>query len=371
MKNKEFIKGADLSSLAEVELCGAKFYDGGEELDAMTILHRHGVNLVRLRLWNDPYAEDGSPYGAGCNDLSRTVELARRAKALGMKWMLDFHYSDFWADPGKQIMPKAWRGLDLQSLAEALCRFTKETLEALRAEDLSPDVVAVGNEITNGMLWPLGKSPENFDGLVTLLNSGIRAVRETSPDADIMLHLDNGGKNELYRFWFDNYFERGGEDFDVMGLSYYPFWHGTMADLRRNMNDVADRYGKDLVVVETSMGFSLDDYAALERLNPAERKGFAATEKLASGVEYPMTPEGQTKFLADLTNTIKNVPEGRGRGFVYWEPAWVPIPGSHWSLPAGLEYTGEKGPGGNEWANQALFDYEGHALPALYSIEKL
>ncbi len=366
----EFIKGADLSSLAEVEACGAKFSDDKGERDAMTILCDHGMNMLRLRLWNDPYSESGEPYGAGCNDFDRTVELARRAKALGIYWMLDFHYSDFWADPGKQIVPKAWRGLDADALCGALYSYTKDVLTRLSSLGVAPDVVAVGNEITNGILWPYGKT-DNFPTLVKLLNSGIKAVREAAPDAAVMLHLDNGGKNELYRFWFDSYFENGGDDFDVMGLSYYPFWHGTMADLAANMNDMARRYGRDLIVAETSMGFSLDDYGKFEMLNPAERKGGAATEKLAAAIEYPMTKEGQTKFLADLTDAIKAVPDGRGRGFVYWEPAWVPVPGSHWSLPAGLEYTGEKGPGGNEWANQALFDYDGRANPALYSIEGL
>ena len=362
--------GADLSSLAEVEACVAKFYDGAVCRDAMTILRDHGANLVRLRLWNDPYSESGEPYGAGCNDFDRTVELARRAVSLGMAWMLDFHYSDFWADPGKQIMPKAWRGLDLEGLCRALYDYTKDTLGALSRLGVAPDIVAVGNEITNGILWPIGRTPD-FDSLSKLLTAGIKAVRETLPSSRVMLHLDNGGKNELYRWWFDSYFAAHGADFDVMGLSYYPFWHGKMDDLASNMNDMARRYGKDLIVVETSMGFSLDDYGKFEMLNPAERKGNAATEKLAAAIEYPMTPEGQKRFLSDLVSKIKAVPDGHGKGFVWWEPAWVPVPGSHWSLPAGLEYTGEAGPGGNEWANQALFDYGGSALPALYSIEHL
>ncbi len=363
---KEFIKGADLSSLYEVERCGARYRDSEGEADAMTIFRRHGANLVRLRLWNDPYSPDGEPYGAGSNNLSVTRALARRAKALGMSWMLDFHYSDFWADPGKQFPPKAWAGLDEEGLTSTVYSYTKETLEKLKEQGIPPEFIAVGNEITNGLLWPVGKVP-NFDAIAKIVSAGIGAVREVLPEAKTVIHLDNGGKNELYRYWFDSYFAAGGADFDVMGLSYYPFWHGKMAGLSKNMNDMAERYGKEMIVVETSMGFSLEDYADIEHLADGARKGFAANEKLASLVDYPMTPKGQKDFLSDLVAVIKGVPNGLGHGFIWWEPAWLPVPGSHWARPAGLEYTHEEGPGGNEWANQTLFDYRGNALPALYS----
>lgn len=356
--------------MIEVERCGAVFSDHSGSRDAMTVLRDHGANLVRLRLWNDPASEDGESYGAGECDFSHTAELARRAKELGMAWMLDFHYSDFWADPGKQFPPKAWRGMDKEELTETVYNYTKEVLEQLDSLGLSPDYVAVGNEITNGLLWPFGKTPD-FENIAAFVGAGIRAVREAAPEALTVVHLDNGGRNDIYREWFDSYFAADGADFDVIGLSYYPFWHGKMSGLAANMNDIAVRYGKELIVVETSMGFTLEDYADVERLSPGERKGFAATEKLAETVDYPMTPEGQRDFLRDLSSVIRSVPDGRGRGFIWWEPAWIPVPGSHWSTPAGLEYTHEKGPGGNEWGNQTLFDYKGRALPALYEIEKL
>lgn len=359
-----WIKGMDLSTLPEVERCGGRFYDRGQRKDPVEILKSRGMNLVRLRLWNDPYSPEGEPYGAGTNDLPCTMAMARRVKQAGLKWLLDFHYSDFWADPGKQTVPKAWQGLEPEALAEAVYDFTRQVLLRLSEEDLLPDMVAVGNELTNGLLWPWGRVP-NFQNIVRFLNAGIRAVRETAPEALVMLHLDNGGNNELYRRWFDSYLAHGGVDFDLIGLSYYPFWHGTLEDLSANMADLAGRYHKDMIVAEVSTGFTLEDYASYERLPPERRKGMAANARLAAAVPYPMTPEGQSRFMEELMERIRAVPEHRGRGFVYWEPAWIPVPGSGWATEAALAYTGEKGPGGNEWANQALFDYEGNALPAL------
>ena len=364
---KDFIKGMDISTLPEVESCGGRFFDHGVEQDLISILKNYGTDLVRLRLWNDPYSETGEPYGAGTNDLPTTIAMAKRLKAAGIDWMLDFHYSDFWADPGKQTMPKAWRGMDEKELPLAVYDFTLEVLETLRKESVLPTIVAVGNELTNGLMWPYGRKP-NFDNIAAFLNAGIRAVQKAAPDAKIMLHLDNGGNNELYRTWFDSYFAAGGEDFDYIGLSYYPFWHGTLEDLKNNMNDLALRYHKDMIVAEVSTGFTLEDYADHEGLEPSERKGMATKIELAEKVPYPMTPEGQSAFMQDIMELIRDVPENRGKGFVYWEPAWLPVPGSGWATEAALRYTGEKGPGGNEWANQALFDYDGNALSALKTI---
>lgn len=359
-----WISGVDLSTLAEVEQCGGTFRDRGREADAMTLLHDRGANLVRLRLWNDPYSPQGEPYGAGTCDLNCVLSLALRAKALGMDWMLDIHYSDFWADPGKQRLPKAWVGLDEDGLVEAVYAYTAQVLSALRDRGATPQYVAVGNELTYGLLWPLGRSPR-YGTIARLLSAGIRAVREQAPDALVMLHLDNGGNNELYRTWFDHYQQEGGADFDLIGLSYYPFWHGTMEMLRNNLHDLADRFGKPMVVAETSTGFTLEDYAQYEHLSPENRKGMAATRKLAEHIDYPMTPEGQRDYLRDIVDTVRQTPHGLGRGFIYWEPAWIPVPGSQWGNDCVFSYIQEPGPGGNEWANQALFDYEGNGLPAL------
>ena len=232
----EFIKGMDISSLIEEEKCGAKYFMDGVQMDLLKILKTKGCNYCRLRLWNNPYDEAGTPYGAGSNDMSKLIELSKRVKAEGMKILLDYHYSDFWADPGKQTIPKAWRGLDADGLCQAIYDYTKATLIVLKEQNLSPDMVQVGNEITNGLLWPYGKKPE-YDNIARFVSSGIRAVREVIPDAKVMIHLDAGGNNPMYIDWFDNYTARG-EDFDIIGMSYYPFWHGSMSDLLYNMKSM-------------------------------------------------------------------------------------------------------------------------------------
>lgn len=327
-----FIKGMDISTLLEEEACGAKYYDNGVEQDLFAILKAYGTNSVRLRLWNDPYAPDGTPYGAGTNDLNKVIVLAGRAKKYQIGYLLDLHYSDFWADPGKQTTPKAWQGMNEDELEAAVYRYTKEVMQTLKDKDLLPEMVQVGNELTNGLLWPSGRKPE-FDRIAKYLNAGIRAVREIQADIPIMIHLDNGGFNEMYVEWFDEFTKRA-EPFDIIGLSYYPFWHGTMEDYR-------DREGKPL----------------------DQLKEMATKPELVEKLDYPMTKEGQTSFMKDLMELIADIPGGEG--FYYWEPAWIPVPGCGWATEAALAYIGEKGPGGNEWANQALFDYDGNALPAL------
>ena len=367
---ESLIKGMDLSTLLEVEARGGRFTDHGTPRDAMEILKSYGMNLVRLRLWNNPYSPQGEPYGAGGCDLPRVMTLARRAKNLGVDWMLCLHYSDFWADPGKQYPPKAWQDLDEADLENAVYNYTRAVLTVLREADLLPSWVAVGNELSNGLLWPLGRTP-NYKNIARFVSAGILAVRETAAAAKVMIHLDNGGNNQLYRTWFDRYLDNGGADFDCIGMSYYPFWHGTMSELSANMDDIALRYHKDLFVAELSTGFTLEDYQQYEKLPSEQRRGPAANARLAELVSYPMTPEGQCGFFQAIGQVLRQVPEERGKGFICWEPAWIPVPGSHWATAAGAEYIHERRPGGNEWANQALFDYDGRSLPVLESIRAL
>lgn len=369
MKNErdiimKFFKGADISSLAEVKRCGGRFYDGGREKELLDILKDHGFNLARLRLWNDPFTEEGVSYGGGGNDLETTLSLAREVRERGMGWLLNFHYSDCWVDPGKQTLPKAWQGMREEELEEAVYCYTIEVLRRCREEGVLPDIVAVGNEVTAGLLWPFGKYPA-YENIARFISAGIRAVRDAAPKAEVMIHLDNGGKNELYRDWFDHYLACGGEDFDYIGLSYYPFWHGTLEMLKGNMNDLALRYKKKLLLTEVSTAHTMEDYKEYEKLPDEKRKGMAATPKLAEEVPFAMTPEGQAEFMQKIMRIIAQVPERRGCGFCYWEPAWLPVPGSGWASEAGIAYMREKGPGGNEWANQGLFNYNGNALPAL------
>lgn len=311
----KFIKGMDVSSLPEEAALGARFYDEGKEGDALEILKKYGANSLRIRLWNDPYSEDGKPYSAGTSDFTKLVALASAGKKLGYSYLLDLHYSDFWADPGKQFPPKEWAYAGADALEKHVYDYTKDVLLKLKRLDLLPEMVQVGNEITNGLMWPHGKW-DNVDNIARFISAGIRAVREVSPDSRVMLHLDCGGNNARCREWFDAYVQRG-EDFDVIGLSYYPFWHGTIDDLTNNMNDLSQRYQKDVIVAEVSMGFTMEDYADREKLAPKERKGMATKPNLAEAVEYPMTPEGQAAFMQKVMERIAQVPDGRGKGFYY------------------------------------------------------
>lgn len=362
-RHMKFVKGMDLSTLLELERCGAKYYDNGEERDLLAIMKSYDVDTIRIRLWNDPWSETGESYGAGENDLKTSLEIAKRVTTAGFGVLLNFHYSDFWADPGKQIKPKAWADYGVKELEQAVYDYTLESMRTFLDAGVNITMVQVGNELSNGLLWPEGKVP-NYDNIATFVNAGIRAVRKADATIPVMIHLDNGGNNALYREWFDNFTKRG-EDFEIIGLSYYPFWHGSLQMLNDNMNDIAERYGKDLVIAEVSMGYTMEDYKNYEKLSDEERKGYATRPALVKKIEYPMTKQGQYDFMEDFLNRISHIKGGKGKGFFYWEPAWIPVPGSGWATPASLKYMNDPGPCGNEWANQALFDYDGNALPTL------
>lgn len=357
----KFVKGMDLSTLLELERCGATYYDNGEEMDILDIMKRYDVDTIRLRVWNDPWSESGESYGAGENDVPTTLAIAKRVTEAGFGVLLNFHYSDFWADPGKQFKPKAWASFGVEELEKAVYNFTLETMEKFLTENVNITMVQVGNELSNGLLWPEGKVP-NYDNIAKFVNAGIRAVRKANAEIPVMIHLDNGGNNALYREWFDNFTARG-EEFEFIGLSYYPFWHGTLDMLTNNMNDIAERYGKELIVAEVSMGYTMESYQEYEQLSDEERKGYATKPSLVEKIEYPMTVQGQCDFMEDFLKRVKNTAGGKGKGFFWWEPAWIPVKGSGWATPASLKYIDDPGPCGNEWANQALFDYDGNALP--------
>lgn len=364
---EKFVKGMDLSTLLELEKYGAKYYDDGKEADVLDIMKRYDVDTIRIRLWNDPWSETGESYGAGENDLPTSLAIAKKVTKAGFGVLLNFHYSDFWADPGKQIKPKAWSSFGAEELEKAVYDYTLSSMNTFLDSGVNITMVQVGNELSNGLLWPEGRVP-NYDNIAKFVNAGIRAVRKSDElhggkKIPVMLHLDNGGNNALYREWFDNFTKRG-EDFEIIGLSYYPFWHGTLDMLNNNMNDIAKRYGKDLIVAEVSMGFTMEDYKEYEKLSDEERKGYATRPALVEKIEYPMTKQGQYDFMEDFLNRISHIEGGKGRGFFYWEPAWIPVHGSGWATPASLKYMQDPGPCGNEWANQALFDYDGNINPA-------
>ncbi len=242
--------GADISFLPELEAKGMKFSDNDVEKDAIQILKDHGFNYVRLRVFVDPQNDSGYSPQKGFCDLAHTKEMAKRVKAAGMKFLLDFHYSDYWADPGKQYKPKAWQGENFTQLKQSVYDYTKMVMQQLKDQNTTPDMVQVGNEINHGMIWPDGYI-NNLDSLSQLIYAGINAVKSVSSSTSIMLHIALGGQNDEARFWLDNMIERG-VPFDVIGLSYYPRWHGTLDDLQYNLADLSKHYNKDVIVVEYS-----------------------------------------------------------------------------------------------------------------------
>jgi arabinogalactan endo-1,4-beta-galactosidase len=355
----DFIMGADVSMLAQIEASGGRFYDErGVQRDCLWLLRTHGVNWVRLRLWNHPvivhdFQTDGLTIHAGesaggIDDQARVIGLARRARALGMKVLLDFHYSDWWADPGKQWLPQAWEGASLDQLETSLYQFTKRAVGDMRAAGAGPDMVQIGNEVTNGMLWPLGRigaGANAFGDFTALLGQASRAVRDVDPRIPVMIHIDRGGDNALYRRFFTNLIGAG-VDFDVIGLSYYPYWHGPMPDLLANLNDISRFFNKPVVIAETAYPWTTDDA-------DAEPNSYGGSAAAISGPYLP-TVQGQTTFLRDLMAIVAGVPDGRGLGIFYWEPDWIAVPGAGW-------YTN----GGDGWDNQTLFDHRGKVLPSL------
>ncbi|WP_336242189.1 arabinogalactan endo-beta-1,4-galactanase [Enterobacter cloacae] len=359
----DFIKGADISTLLEAEQHGAKFYNqNGQQQDAIAILKANGVNYVRLRLWVDPQDASGKTYGGGSNNLENTIALAKRVKAQGLKLLLDFHYSDFWTDPGKQFKPKAWEKMDYPQLKTAIHDYTRDTIARFKKEGVLPDMVQIGNEINGGMLWPEGKSwgqgGGEFDRLAGLLNAAIGGLKENLTGGEqvkIMLHLAEGTKNDTFRWWFDEIAKRG-VSFDIIGLSMYTYWNGPISALKANMDDISRRYNKDVIVVEAAYGYTLDNCDNAEN-------SFQAKEEKDGG--YPGTVQGQYDYIHDLMQSVIDVPDHRGKGIFYWEPTWIAVPGTTWATKAGMKYIHDEWKEGNARENQALFDCQGKVLPSI------
>ncbi len=389
---ENFIIGMDMSTLPEMERGGVRYFEAGQEKGLLEIAKEHGVDYIRIRLWNDPYSEAGEPFGAGTCDLATVIGLAKRVKEMGFSFLLDFHYSDFWADPGRQLIPKDWRGLSFEELLDEIYNFSKETLVALREAGCMPDMIQVGNEITNGMLWPVGRvyldeeldeesrkvieglekegysDPEDaqtarkgYRRLCALLNSAIAGIKEET-SIPLMIHLERSFDCEAYREYFDQLVACGVE-FDVIGLSYYPYWHHNMDELFANLNQLWQRYGKELFIAETSYAFTCKHFSEEEE-DQALVVGPDFDWNGTTPLEFPLTVEGQAAYYGELLRRLKEHPGVRG--VFYWEPGWIPTPPSTWATDAARIFIGEtEKKGGNEWANQCLFDYEGNALPAL------
>lgn len=242
--------GADISFLPQMEESGQKFYENGKEIDAIRLLKEHGFNFIRLRIFVNPENEKGYAPGKGYCGLAYTLDMARRIREAGMSLLLDFHYSDYWADPQQQNKPLAWQGLGFDLLGDSVRTYTARVLTALKAQGTPPAMVQVGNEINHGLLWPDGHISQP-DRLAALLKAGAEGVNATLPDIPVMMHIALGGQNDEARFWLDNMIARGVK-FDIIGLSYYPRWHGTLDDLEKNLADLAARYNKPVNVVEYS-----------------------------------------------------------------------------------------------------------------------
>lgn len=356
-----FIRGVDVSTLDMLEDLGAKYYQNGSESDALTILRNNGANYVRLKLWVNPYDKDGNAYGGGNNDYATTLALAQRAKNLGMGILIDFHLSDFWADPANQIKPKDWENLTYSELKTTLYNYMKTTLNDFASAGIVPDMVQVGNEISTGILHDDGKvgdGIEDFSNLAGLLESAISGVRDSAAsNAKIILHLDQGGQNSLYTWFFGNLLKTSPNlDFDVFGLSYYPMWHGTMEGLQYNLNYLAATYNKEVCIVETAYAWTTEDGDGVGNV-------FISGDENIAG--YPATADGQFEFMNDLESILLNVPNDKGIGFFYWEPEWLPVEGGTYASDAGVAYKNDTVTPSNTWDNMTLFDFNGNALDSI------
>lgn len=247
-KSDDFIIGADISFVQHQEDNGMKFSEDDVQKDVLTILKDNNFNWIRLRLFVDPKSENGYSKDGYCG-LEKTIEMAKRIKSEKMKFLLDLHYSDNWADPSKQFIPAAWENLKRKELENQVYKYTKEVLEKFIAEGVCPEMIQIGNEINHGILWPEGKIEESFDQFGLLLRSASNSVRDVDSDIKIMIHIACGGQNDESIYFIDNAIQSK-VHFDVIGESYYPEWHGTINDLENNLNDLAFRYNKPIVVVE-------------------------------------------------------------------------------------------------------------------------
>lgn len=315
----DFAIGADLSFLKQAEDRGVAFQDAGQTNSGLRLFRDHGYNWIRLRLFNHPTQLP--------NNLDYTLALAKTAKQQGYKFLLDFHYSDTWADPGKQFLPQAWEGKSHSDLVQAVFEYTRDSIAAFREGGALPDMVQIGNEVIQGMLWPDGRLPGNWDHFADLVRAGVRGVdvgRGEATAPRIMIHIDRGGDAAKTKWFFDQ-FNSYGIPYDVIGQSYYPFWHGTLEDLRRNLAQTAEAYGKQIIVVEAAYNW-----------RPAEYRNKPAP--------FPESPKGQEQFLEALTRVVLATPRNLGLGVFWWEPAVNPA--------SGLD-------------GRSMFNTDGSALPVL------
>ncbi len=365
----DFIRGMDASSVLVEENSGVKYYDfDGNECDVFKTLAEAGVNCVRLRVWNNPYDSEGNGYGGGNNDVATAITLGKRATEYGMQVMIDFHYSDFWADPKKQFAPKAWENMSLDEKCNALSDFTTESLNEILDAGVNVAFVQIGNEINNGM-----SGETTLANITKLLKAGSEAVRAVSADKNkdikIIVHYtnieDGGGKVPGL---VDN-LDKSEVDYDIVGLSYYPYWHGDLENMQKVVRSLKDKYGKEIMLVETAYPYTTSD-------GDDSGNSFDGKSDLVPG--YPATVQGQAHIIRDIMAAAN---DGGAIGVCYWEGVWIPVGsskntntaiwekyGSGWASSYAKDYDPNdagKYYGGCSWDNQAMFDFKGYPLKSL------
>ncbi len=364
----DFYRGMDASAVLALENSGVKYYNfDGEEQDVFMTLAQAGVNYIRLRVWNDPYDENGNGYGGGNNDVATAIALGQRATKYGMKVCIDFHYSDFWADPKKQFVPKAWEGMDIEEKSDALYNFTLESLTQLLDAGVDVGMVQIGNEINNGM-----SGETDVANVRKLLTAGSKAVREAAA---------NSGKEILVAVHYTNIddmkkldtlltgLQVKEIDYDIVGLSFYPYWHGTIEDLKNAIIHIRDTYGKKVYVAENAYCYTAED-------GDGSANSVEGTDDLAEG--YSASVQGQANEVRDVCAAAS---EAGAEGVFYWEGTWIPVGpadadnsnlwekyGSGWASSYASGYDPKDAGqyyGGCSWDNQAMFDFTGHPLASL------
>lgn len=364
----DFYRGMDASAVLALENSGVKYYNfDGEEQDVFMTLAQAGVNYIRLRVWNDPYDENGNGYGGGNNDVATAITLGQRATKYGMKVCIDFHYSDFWADPKKQFVPKAWEGMDIEEKSDALYNFTLESLTQLLDAGVNVGMVQIGNEINNGM-----SGETDVANVRKLLTAGSKAVREAAA---------NSGKEILVAIHYTNIddmkkldtlltgLQVKEIDYDIVGLSFYPYWHGTIEDLKNAIIHIRDTYGKKVYVAENAYCYTAED-------GDGSANSVEGTDDLAEG--YSASVQGQANEVRDVCAAAS---EAGAEGVFYWEGTWIPVGpadadnsdlwekyGSGWASSYASGYDPKDAGqyyGGCSWDNQAMFDFTGHPLASL------
>lgn len=364
----DFYRGMDASAVLALENSGVKYYNfDGEEQDVFMTLAQAGVNYIRLRVWNDPYDENGDGYGGGNNDVATAIALGQRATQYGMKVCIDFHYSDFWADPKKQFVPKAWQGMNIEEKADALYNYTLDSLTQILEAGVNVGMVQIGNEINNGM-----SGETDVANVRKLLTAGSKAVREAAADSgkDILVAVHYTNIDDMKKLdTLLTGLQVKEIDYDIVGLSFYPYWHGTMDDLINAIIHIRDTYGKKVYVAENAYCYTAED-------GDGSANSVEGTGDLAEG--YSASVQGQANEVRDVCAAAN---EAGAEGIFYWEGTWIPVGpadadnsaiwekyGSGWASSYASDYDPKDAGqyyGGCSWDNQAMFDFTGHPLASL------